>query len=189
MSEMKRRIRLAEEVIAQYPEMGRSKMTDHEGFCFESVCLQIRKILELVAFSGMIANGLDYSQKNQDFLAHEKASKIVKNLDRLNKSWFPEHVAIHLAGGQIFVEPTASAFNRDLWIEVYDKMGEILHIHNPFAGPPKIHMKKSIPDTLAIIKRHMQAHRVLLAADRAYVCKLGSRTGRVDVFEGIIPPK
>lgn len=186
MYELKARIYLAQDAIARFPEMGGPKMTGEEGFYFESVCLQIRKILELVAFSGMIANGINYTRVHKKFISQNKAAKIVKHLDEIQPQWFPAHINLQVRESQGHIQLAGSGFNRSVWIEVYDKMGSALHVNNPFAGQTIISMVRSVPNTLEMIKRHMATHRTVVSGPYALICDLGDRDAKVNVYEAEI---
>jgi len=185
MGELKERIYLAQDAVALYPEMGGPKMMGKEGFYFESVCLQIRKILELIAFGGMIANGTKYTAIHKNFIDQNKAAKIVKHLDALHPYWFPQHVNLQVARNQGHVQYAASGFNREQWIDIYDQMGTLLHVGNPFAGRTEVVMSRSAPNTLRMIQRHMQTHVAAVEGASTLICDLGDRDSRVNVYEAV----
>lgn len=186
IGELKTRIYLAQDAVDLYPNMGGPNMTEKEGFYFESVCLQIRKILELIAFSGMIANGSKYAQAHNEFISQNKAAKIVKHLDKIQPQWFPAHINLEMIEGRGHIQLVGSGFNRSMWIEIYDKMGAALHVNNPFAGPTRISMVRSVPNTLEMIKRHMATHRAVVEGSYALICNLGDRDTKVNVYEAEI---
>lgn len=175
MGEMKQRMIRIEGILERCPGLGGMKTAQEDGAAAEDFALQFRKVLELIAFSGLIANKEIYESAFSDFKSHAYPSKIAKRLQALHPRWFPEHVKlIVVAAGSVGgVQPVASAFTRELWQTLYDKMGVILHIGNPFAGPVRIELTKSIPDTYQIVKRHMQTHHARVLHGAQFVCDLG----------------
>lgn len=163
--------------------MGRPNMTWEEGCYFETVCLQIRKLLELVAFGGMIAHGVKYTKLREDFLKHNKAPNIVKHLDAAQPHWFPRHINLKIQGQHGAYDFAASALTRESWLDLYNNMGTVLHVGNPFAGKSAITLTQSVPDTLATIKRHMKTHHAMVDGSFALICDLGEDGERVQVYE------
>jgi hypothetical protein len=121
MGEMKRRMVRVETILTKFPGLGSYKTTDEDGPALEDFALQFRKVLELIAFSGMIANKAVYERAFADFVEHTYPAKISKRLASLHPTWFPEHVALAPApsagNSNIgFAQPVASAFNQEYWL-------------------------------------------------------------------------
>ena len=54
--------------------------------------LQVRKILELVALSSLVANSKLYTKTYEDFARHYNAELILRDLERINSDFYPRPV-------------------------------------------------------------------------------------------------
>lgn len=68
MGEMKRRMVRIEAIVANCPGLSASTNSNEDGQSLEDFALQFRKVLELIASSGMIANKATYEAAHNDFV-------------------------------------------------------------------------------------------------------------------------
>ena len=59
-------------------------------FYMEFMCLQIRKICELFAFSTLTANRQEYEKLRNEFEKDWNFSRIIKSVSKVNEKYFPE---------------------------------------------------------------------------------------------------
>lgn len=103
----------------------------------ESIYLQFRKILELVAFGSLIANKDIYSQVRESFAKDWNARLLTKDLCRVNPNYFPR--AIHerepegTEKGNVFID-RVDALTESEFVDLYERCGRILHADNPFGS-------------------------------------------------------
>jgi hypothetical protein len=62
---------------------------DSNQFAYECVSVQLRKILELIAFSSLCANKEKYSEAYADFSKHWRAKALLQALERLHPEFYP----------------------------------------------------------------------------------------------------
>lgn len=102
----------------------------------ESIGLQFRKIFELVAFSSLVANREKYSAIYADFSSHWEASKLIKNLRRINPDFCPEPVTEEicaLPGVLRHLAPRASDYlTEQSLVTAHGRCGALMHSTNPF---------------------------------------------------------
>src|SRR5690349_5006755 len=55
----------------------------------ESESLNFRKVIEALAYALLAANRPEYAVKHPDFIKHDKAKDILKNLEAINPACFP----------------------------------------------------------------------------------------------------
>ena len=55
----------------------------------ESACLQLRQVLELIAFGSLCANKSAYSAVHADFAKHWNAELLLRDLERVNSGFYP----------------------------------------------------------------------------------------------------
>lgn len=126
---------------ASLSELGR------EDYDAEFVALQLRKILELIAFSSLIANKKIYSKARKEFATDWNAKKILKYLEKVNPNFYPE--PIYLAndnknGVKHFEYLKDGYLTKKEFVFLYNKCGKALHALKPFSGSAVINFEKSI---------------------------------------------
>lgn len=108
-----------------------NKMIDEEF-----IALQLRKSLEMIAFSSLAANKNVYEKQYKDFMNHWNAKFLMRDLEKVNPGFYPKpiksvsvneetkikHVEIHDKG----------FLTKDDFVELYELCGGILHSRNPF---------------------------------------------------------
>src|ERR1700694_3086237 len=87
MEEVRDRINLVTTIVAHTVTTGR------EVFDIELVFLQLRKVLELVAFASLTANKEKYSLAHAEFTEHWKAKRMLQELAKINPDFYPIPVA------------------------------------------------------------------------------------------------
>lgn len=108
----------------------------------EFICLQIRKILELIIFGTMVANQEVYKKTYSDFKNHWNVRKIMRKIEIINKNYYP----IAMSFGDSKLNDDGINYTHELnvlntefltkeeFIKLYDKCSEIIHSPNPFPG-------------------------------------------------------
>ncbi|SCY76105.1 hypothetical protein [Butyrivibrio sp. INlla14] len=111
----------------------------------EYCTLQIRKILELIAISSLISDYKIYKEKMDSINKMWKADLIIKDLERINPKFYPEPTLTIKRVGEIdkLVVSDKEYLTKELFVEVYNKCGKMLHSLNPLCG------EKSIDDLYA----------------------------------------
>ncbi len=104
----------------------------------ESVGLQIRKVLELIAFGSLVANKDVYSAAYEKFATHWNARLLLRDLERVNSDFYPKPVveapspdprALHQLKERQNDYLTKAEFER-----AYEKCGSIMHAENPYGS-------------------------------------------------------
>ncbi len=104
----------------------------------ESTCLQIRKILELIAFSSLIANIEAYSKQYAKFAEHWNAKLMLKDMSRVNPDFYPKPI-IQTPSKKSGITSEWSDRKDDFltqeeFIKAYEKCGAIMHADNPYGS-------------------------------------------------------
>ena len=102
----------------------------------ETTCLQLRKILELIALASLVANEKAYSSAYRDFAKHWNAGELLKSLSAINPQFYPVPV-VELPTDQPGVkhqlkERDPDYLTKDNFVELYGRCGVIMHAANPF---------------------------------------------------------
>lgn len=130
MGEVKRRM----SVIASF--MTGSSNALYMPTTVESVYLQFRKILELIAFGSLVANQQLFTKAYADFAKMWHAQRLLDDLKTINPDFYPEpidEVPSKMPGARNdWVPKTAGFLTKDDFVALYKKCGQILHSENPY---------------------------------------------------------
>jgi hypothetical protein len=139
----------------------------------ESVCLQFRKILELIAFSSLVANKDKYSAAHKDFKSHWNAERLLNDLSRINPDFYPKPIEEKRSTTPGIVNDllaiTDDYMTQDDFVQIYKKCGGILHAANPYGTKTSNHYyEKSIPVWLNKLIRLLNCHKVHLVEETGF---------------------
>lgn len=153
------------------------------AFDIENSMLQLRKIMELIALSSMVANEQRYKQAFEEIEKSWKVHPMLRTLERVNPGFYP--VALiesneNTAGTDVRLldRDPSTYLTRDDFKDAYDKCAKLLHAKNPFAPE---HDYQAIAEW--IVQTHqkiiylLNIHRIrLVDDDHLYVFQM-SRNG------------
>ena len=156
----------------------------------ESVALQIRKILELIALASMAANRSEYAQHRKNFQKDWNAKRILETLERANPQFYPtpnKQVVDKNTGKVISLQNVRSGFlTKQDFKTLFDSCSRILHADNPFSTKqdPKAFLN-SVPGWMEKIRRLLNHHTIQLIDDdrMLWVLMKGKTDGKAHVWE------
>lgn len=167
MTEIKRRI----EVIDFF--LYKNGHALYQPSTTESICLQFRKILELIAFSSLIANKQQYSAVHKNFESHWNAELLLKDLSRVNPDFYPKPMEekSSTTTGVIndLIPITSDYLTQEDFIQIYKKCGGMLHASNPYGSKTGYHyFEKSFTDWLKKLIRLLNSHEIHLVGQTSF---------------------
>tara|TARA_R110000764_G_C11003280_1_gene382425 strand:+ start:134 stop:868 length:735 start_codon:yes stop_codon:yes gene_type:complete len=133
----------------------------------EILALQFRKVFELIALTGIVANREKYAEINKDFHKNYHARNIIKSLKEINPDFFPVPVRGEKTGtynnGQhsnyVMEKLGKGALTENQLTNYWDRCGSLLHATNPYGEPKKIKQTlKVMPDWLGGIVKLLNSH-------------------------------
>lgn len=182
MEEIKRRT----EVIRAFLE-GRCN-TLYKQTTAESICLQVRKILELIALASLVANKDEYAKNRANFAKDWHAKRILQSIEEINPSFYPSpstQVIDKVTGKVLEVKAVKSGFlTRKDFENIYDRCGGLLHAQNPFAASKDIdNLMKVVPSWMEKIKTLLNHHQAQLVQEdlQFWVVMQSKMDGKVQV--------
>lgn len=146
----------------------------------ESACLQIRKILELVAFGSLVANLEKFAQQHKRFSKYWNASLMLKDIERINPDFFPKPIIqrkCEESGIHVEWEDRPNDYmTKEKFVQVYDKCGAILHSDNPFGSKVDYdYYQSALPGWRMELVNLLNVHTIKLVDDRnLYLFQMGS---------------
>jgi hypothetical protein len=184
MEEIKDRI----EAI-QYLASSKGYLRSHNAVTIESVCLQLRKVLELIAFSSLIANKEAYEKAHADFATHWNPRFLIRNLESINPHFYPEAVVQTMSqneGIKAHIQPIEDGFlTKKEFLHVFEKCGGMLHALNPYGSRTGYHyFEKSIPVWAQKIVNLLNVHAIKTIGRSSYwLVHMKGSDGKVYVYE------
>jgi len=169
MDEITRRVAVINSFLA-----GESK-TIFRATTVESMCLQIRKILELIALGSLVVNKFVFVEQNEKFEQLWNARLILKDIERINPKFYPNPIREAPSENPSVVNDLVNVksgyLTKDKFIKVYEKCGKILHADNPFGSKTAFeYYDKQIPIWLNEIMSLLNNHIIsLLNDEKMYV--------------------
>jgi hypothetical protein len=135
----------------------------------ECVCLQFRKILELIALGSLIAHKEEYSTHRANFAQDWHAARILKAIEKINPAFYPVPTkqVLDASGKVVRTENVLDSYlTRGDFIGLYETCSSLLHASNPF-GKPKNYdgFWKAAPNWLAKIVTLLNHHQIQLPQD------------------------
>jgi len=157
MEEVKRRTTVIQKFL-----LGKVN-TVYKATTIESACLQIRKILELIALGSLVLNRKEFERINSKFSKCWNARLILQDIERLNPEFYPRPIQ-DVNGNLVAIE--SGFLTQRKFTKVYEKCGSILHAENPFGSKVDYgYYEKSIPSWLMQIMRLLNNHIIHLLDD------------------------
>ncbi len=125
--------------ILKYVIEGKQKF-DRDQQKIEFSYLQLRKILELIAFSSLISNKEKYSKAHNNFFKHYKAKGIFDDVEKINPDFYPKPAKIGFCEASKHTIITKDAnmdgeltpLTKKEFKKLYDISSKVIHIHNPY---------------------------------------------------------
>jgi hypothetical protein len=144
--------------------------TIYKATTIESACLQVRKILELIALASLVANKTEFAAQNEKFAKVWNARLILNDLERLNPHFYPKPIReVPVAKPGItndLQEITDGFLTKDDFLKVYEKCGRMMHSDNPYGGKTDYrYYDKSIPKWMEKIRVLLNSHTIRLIND------------------------
>ncbi|AZR40728.1 hypothetical protein MTMN5_01277 [Marinobacter salarius] len=128
----------------------------------ESEALQLRKLLELIAYSSLVSYQEAYRSVRSDIAKDWHAARILRKIETINPEFYP--VPIKGFSKQGWNKVRGGYLTRKQFERLYDKCGAMVHAQNPFLkGKSSLAFHSSVPEYLGRIEILLSEHVVRLA--------------------------
>ena len=141
--------------------------TIYKATTIESACLQVRKILELIALASLVANKTEFAAQNEKFAKVWNARLILNDIERLNSQFYPKPIReVPSAKPGILndlQDITDGFLTKEDFLKVYEKCGAMMHSDNPYGGKTDYqYYDKSLPKWMEKIRVLLNSHIIRL---------------------------
>ena len=130
--EIKRRVKVIDDIITADSRLR------YRATSIETACLQIRKVLELIAFGSLIANVRIYSAQHRKFAEHWNPKLMLKDMARVNPNFYPYPIIQKpsaVSGIDMnWIAREQDFLTKDDFLLAYEKCGGIMHAANPYGA-------------------------------------------------------
>lgn len=141
---------------------------------YERVCLQLRKVLELIAFGALVANQKSFAVSHANFAEFQKAKNVLKTLRAINPMYYPAAMRETAgSGGRSFEDAEPDTWlSEEEFAPLFDACSQVLHVANPFDQSEIRDLGRTVPEWIARIRGLLQIHVVALTPDDIIVVKM-----------------
>lgn len=179
MLEVRDRINLVLGIVAHQITTGR------EDFDAELVFVQLRKVLELIAFASLTANREKYSAAHARFREHWNGKWLLQDLAKVNPDFYPTPLGLPVlqtSGVKQFPAVPEAFLTKEDFVVLYDKAGEILHARHPFTRKgDTVEIGFSVKQWVSRIQSLLTLHVIHLVDGKTWVVEVPSE-GHVHVY-------
>lgn len=153
----------------------RNGTTGYQVIDQELVFLQLRKMLELIAFASLTANKAKYNAAYRKLTTVWNAKEMLRNLERINPEFYPLPVQPPQlqADGTKHFGAVDDFLTKDDFISLYDVASTFLHVGNPFGNAdPVIKMRYNVKQWLERIQALLKLHVVRLVDGNLWIVEI-----------------
>ena len=172
MTEIKARIALVKRFTTGELTLG------NESFSYEAVSVNLRKILELIAFASLTAHRETYWNKYKT-LGDEKSFKpMLQRITTLNPRFYPESLLppIRKEGTNHSEYPKNDKpfLTRSELEDLFGICSQTIHAWNPYKTGRTIDFKRPVAEWITLIEQLLNVHKVQLESGDVLVVTMNS---------------
>ena len=130
----------------------------------ESICLQLRMLLELIVFSSLVSNKDVWQRSKKELQSSQDIGKKLRELKRLHPDFYPRPVDLQKStpGGEP-PDLTERFLSEDKLIKVYRRLGNILHAENPMGKESDYRfLVDAVPGWISQAQNLLECHKIYL---------------------------
>ena len=153
----------------------RNASTGHQVIDQELVFLQLRMILELLAFASLTANREKYAAEHKKFATFWRAKDMLQDLEKINPDFYPMPIQRPQlqATGIKHCAAVDGFLTKDDFVSLYDLTGDFLHVRNPFSTQdPVIRMRYNVRQWLERIQALLALHVMHLVDGKLWIVEV-----------------
>ena len=167
MGEVKMRVHAVLEVLKGH------RSTSFQNTNIEFMCLQIRKILELISMGALVVNQDEFQAVGQRSSQYRNARLRHQDIERLHPGFYPIPVNEVPSKEEGIVndlqDKTSGFLTREDFVTIYEKCGKILHAYNPFGSRYDYDFYKSkIKEWLTLIMELLSVHLINIKGGKGF---------------------
>ena len=152
----------------------------------ESIYLQIRMILELIALASLSANKAIFEENQKKFQKHWNPADILRDIEKVNPSYYPKpvrEVPSERPNTKSDIQVIQDGYlTKEELVSIHGKTGNILHAKNPYGKGMKYkEYEAEIPIIMGKIKTLLNSHEIRLLDDQDFFYLIHMKEVRDDL--------
>jgi hypothetical protein len=191
MIELKSRLWHIEHVGGAMLDSPRLVLVNEDVFKIEEIALQMRKVLELIAYSALLANGQAALLAKPNLRDARKAKNVLNVLEEINPDFFPQAWKIvSTAPGRHHLDiVTEGVFQKDHFVELFDVCSELIHVMNPLKSTSDVQFPRTIREEIESIRALLSLHVISLSRTEKFIVNmLDWRKPPVNIANAVATP-
>ncbi len=154
MEDAKRRIGCLRRIASDDLSLGDDRLN------WELSALQLRMVLESIAFASLSAHRDAYSRVHAKFATHWKAALLVKELAAIHPQFYPQPMRLDRLkeGGIRHFARVEGYLSQEEFVELYDVCSQLIHMHNPFGDLTPISIRLTLAEWVGRIQGLLDTH-------------------------------
>lgn len=139
----------------------------------ESVALQMRKIMELIALGSLVANRERYCEAFEKFATHWHAGRILRDVEKVNPDFYPKPV-VEAPDADPRVkhqlkDRQPDYLSREQLEAAYEECGPIMHAENPYGSRVDYdHYRAKLPPWKTKVVNLLNNHVIRLVGEKGF---------------------
>ncbi len=151
----------------------------------ESIYLQIRMILELIALASIAANKAIFEENKKKFHKHWNLSDILRDIERINPNYYPKPIrevpSKRKGVKSDFLDIKDGFLTKKDLVSIHGQTGNILHARNPYdKNLDYAEYEKQIPRIMEKIQCLLNSHQIRLLDDHDFFYLIHMKEERDD---------
>ena len=142
----------------------------------ESICLQLRMLLELIVFSSLVSNKDAWRRSQKELRSSQDIGNRLRELKRIHPNFYPRPVDLQASvPGEEPGDRVEGFLSEDQLREVYGRLGNILHAENPLGRDTDYRFFiDAVPGWISQVQNLLECHKVYLyhRPDEFYLIKM-----------------
>jgi len=161
------------------------------NFEYECASLQLRKVLEAIAFGSLCANKPVYAKVHANFEKHHRAKDLLRALEKVNPHFYPTPMRFgqSTARGVKHLDRVEDGYlTPNEFVDLYDTCNKVLHVWNPFSTDARqIDFGRTVAEWVERIQRLLDIHLMHVAGSaEVWVIQMVSpEDGKVHAFPAV----
>ena len=151
--------------------------TDRSVLYLEGACLQLRTIIELIAFASLVSSQEAYSREWSNYARANDFTKLIKSLRAINPHFLPTGVKFlgRDASGSLQMRDADVQLDEDILVSAHGRMGNVVHAQNPFKPRMDYEQHRVIlASTMNHLIAAMQNHVAILSDGTHLLIQMGA---------------
>ena len=159
MEDVKQRLQMIKSITEGHSPLG------SEGHDAEVVCLLLRRVLEQIAFSSLVAQRETYEAVHNDVTSVWRAKRLIERLDKVHPEFYPSPVQRGVSNNPAiqhhFDDVKDGYLTKEDFQFLYDTASNGIHTWNPFKEAERVrNFERSVAEWVTRIERLLDHHLV-----------------------------